>query len=309
MKNFFIKFKEQTKNFLKGMGIGAACIVPGVSGGTLAVMFNIFDKMIEAINGLFKHFKKSFLFLLPIILGIVFAIAALIIPINYAFDYIPFPIISMFAGFIIGSLPSLFKKIKGKFNVVRIILAFVAFVLVIGINFIPGLGNYDVSEINFVTVIITLVMGFVASFALVVPGISGSMLLLILGFYNTILSTLESLLHFSNFGHDVLIVIFFALGIVIGFFVVSKLIGIALAKKETETYFAIIGFVAGSALSLFVQFFNPVNPSDLVIFPSWAPSYVHIILSVVLLIIGLGVSLFISFYPLKKKELTVDENR
>ena len=309
MKNFFIKFKEQIKNFLKGMGIGAACIVPGVSGGTLAVMFNIFDKMIEAINGLFKHFKKSFLFLLPIILGIVFAIAALIIPINYAFDYIPFPIISMFAGFIIGSLPSLFKKIKGKFNFVRIILAVVAFVLVIGINFIPGLGNYDVSEINFVTVIITLVMGFVASFALVVPGISGSMLLLILGFYNTILSTLESLLHFSNFGHDVLIVIFFALGIVIGFFVVSKLIGIALAKKETETYFAIIGFVAGSALSLFVQFFNPVNPSDLVIFPSWAPSYVHIILSVVLLIIGLGVSLFISFYPLKKKELTVDENR
>ena len=99
------------------------------------------------------------------------------------------------------------------------------------------------------------------------------------------------------------------MGIVIGFLAVSKLIGIALAKKETETYFAIIGFVAGSALSLFVQFFNPVNPSDLVIFPSWAPSYVHIILSVVLLIIGLGVSLFISFYPLKKKELTVDENR
>ena len=58
MKKFFIKFKEQITNFLKGMGIGAACIVPGVSGGTLAVMFNIFDKMIEAINGLFKHFKK-----------------------------------------------------------------------------------------------------------------------------------------------------------------------------------------------------------------------------------------------------------
>ena len=138
MKNFFIKFKEQITNFLKGMGIGAACIVPGVSGGTLAVMFNIFDKMIEAINGLFKHFKKSFLFLLPIILGIVFAIAALIIPINYAFDYIPFPIISMFAGFIIGSLPSLFKKIKGKVVSKKKFQAYVSTLRLSGVITISG---------------------------------------------------------------------------------------------------------------------------------------------------------------------------
>ena len=78
MKNFFTKFKSVIVDFGKGICIGIAAIVPGVSGGTLAVLLKVYDKMIEAIGNIFKHFKKSFKTLLPIGLGVLFGILALV---------------------------------------------------------------------------------------------------------------------------------------------------------------------------------------------------------------------------------------
>lgn len=295
------KFKDKFVDFFKGVGIGIACIVPGVSGGTLAVIFNLFNKIIDSINNLFKHFKESFFTLLPILLGVAVGVGALIIPINKGFEYIPFVIVCLFVGFIIGGLPSLFPKVNKKLTLSGGLSFTIALALVVGLNFIPGLGNYDLSTLSFGICLITILMGFVASFALVVPGISGSMMLLVLGFYSPLMITLERLLKFQDVGHNIVIVILFAIGVLVGFFVVSKLIGLALVKVEYETYMAIIGFILGSIFSLYYQFVNPLSYKPLVMFPSWAPTYVHIILSVVCFIVGLALSLYIVFYSFKKK--------
>ena len=300
MKNFFVKFKNQIKDFFKGIGIGAACIVPGVSGGTLAVLFNVFDKMINAVNNIFKHFKDSFFTLLPIVLGILVGIVALIVPIDKAFEYIPFVIICLFVGFIVGGIPALLPKVKRKPTVGGIISFLIGLGICVGVCFIPSIGDYDLSKLDFVNCLVTTLMGIIASFALVIPGISGSMLLLILGFYNPLLDVLSSLLKFTNFGHDIALVLLFIVGVIIGFLLVSKLIGFALAKFEYQTYMAIIGFILGSIFSLFYQFYSP-NGIE-VMFPTFMPSYVHIILSVVALLIGLALSLFIVIYSNKKNK-------
>ena len=305
MKNFFVKFKNQIKDFCKGIGIGVACIIPGVSGGTLAVLFNVFDKMINAINNIFKHFKDSFFTLLPIFLGVLVGVVGLIVPLDKAFEYIPFVIICLFVGFILGGLPALLPKIKRKPTVGGIISFLASLALVIGICFIPSIGDYNLSELNFVNCIVTLGMGVIASFALVVPGISGSMLLLILGFYQPLLDVLSSLLQFSNIGHDITIDLMFVICVVIGFLLVSKLIGFALAKFEYQTYMAIIGFIVGSIFSLFYQFYSP-NGIE-VMFPDIMSPGVHIGLSVVALIIGLALSLTIVIFSNKKEKKALEE--
>lgn len=107
-----MKAREFLINVAKGAAIGIAMIIPGVSGGTLAVMLKIYDKIIASISGLRKHFKESVLFLLPIVIGAVLAFAAAYFPLTLALEHYPFPTMLLFAGLMAGSLPKLFKDCK-----------------------------------------------------------------------------------------------------------------------------------------------------------------------------------------------------
>ena len=102
----------QNNTIKMGAGIGVAMIIPGVSGGTIAVLFNVYEKLIGAISDLKKDFKNSFFFLLPIALGALCGIAALYFPLKYAIQYAPVPTILLFAGLMTGSLPKLFKDTR-----------------------------------------------------------------------------------------------------------------------------------------------------------------------------------------------------
>ena len=97
-KNFFL-------NVLRGAVIGISMIIPGVSGGTLAVLMNVYDKLINAISDLRRDFKNSFTFLLPIALGAVLGIVAMYYPLKFALTYAPFPTVLLFIGLMAGSLP------------------------------------------------------------------------------------------------------------------------------------------------------------------------------------------------------------
>lgn len=249
IKRFFI-------NMLKGGAIGLAMIIPGVSGGTLAVLLGVYDKIIDSVGNLFKKFKDSVLFLLPIALGAVLAFAALYYPLKYALMYAPFPTILLFAGLMLGSIPDLIKKSETngfkKIDTVGIVLSCA---LVVGICFIPSIGDVNLSaDMKVWEYFLLLLMGMLASCALVVPGVSGSMLMLIFGYYAPLLATISALR--TSFGHSVLVLATFAVGLVVGFFTIAKLMQLLLKKFRRTTYWCIVGFVIGSVPAVIITFFH-----------------------------------------------------
>ena len=291
IKNFFL-------DMAKGGAVGVAMIIPGVSGGTLAVLLNIYDKLIGAISNIFKDFKNSIKVLAPILLGAVVAVAAAYFPIKYALKYAPFPTVMLFAGLMIGSCPKMVRDgIKQGFKKLDILSFILPLLLVIGICFIPNLGSADLSSTMPVYgYFILILIGMVASCALVVPGISGSMLLLILGYYNEILDTVSLLK--VDFGHSVLVLLTFAVGVIIGFFSIAKLMKYLLGKFPRATNWAIIGFVIGSIPAIFITY-NGNFPD----FVYSTLSVAHIAVGCVLCVLGIIGAYFLSEFAGRKTKL------
>lgn len=249
-----MKVKEFFKHFGIGAAIGVSVITPGISGGTIAVLFKIYDRIIDAVSNLRREFKKSILFLLPILIGAVCGLAALYFPLSYALDHAPLPTVLLFTGLMIGSFPKMFKD-AFKYGIKKLdsIAIILPVALVVGICFIPGLGDVDLSvNMPIYGYFLLILVGALASCALVVPGISGSMLLLILGYYDSILNTVSALK--TSLGHSILVLALFAAGVLIGFFSIAKLMKLFLTRFPRTTYWAIIGFVVGSVAAPFITF-------------------------------------------------------
>ena len=287
-----MKVKEFFKNFGTGALIGGAMIIPGVSGGTIAVLLNIYDKLIGAISDLRRDFKNSFFFLLPIVLGAAVAVGALIVPLQYAIEYVPVPTILLFMGLIVGSVPKLIKDgLKNGFSKLNILSVLLPLVAVVGICFIPSLGEANLSaEMPVWGYFVLILMGALASCALVIPGVSGSMLLLIFGYYSPILATAKGL--FTSFGHSLLVLALFALGLIIGFFSIAKLMKFLLNKLPRGTFWAIIGFVMGSIPAfLFTEEFKTAQFTT-----------VNIVVGVILGVAGAILSYFLTAWAEAKNE-------
>lgn len=249
-----MKVKDFFKKFGIGAVIGAAMIIPGVSGGTIAVLCNIYDKLINAISDLRRDFKNSFMFLLPIALGAICAVAAIFYPLKLLFEVAPFPTVMLFLGLMLGGVPKLFKDgAKNGFKKINIISVLIPLAAVVGICFIPSLGEADLTAAMPVWgYFVLIIVGAVASCALVVPGVSGSMLLMIFGYYNSILNTVTALK--TDFGHSLLVLALFALGILIGFFSIAKLMKLLMKKFPRGTFWAIFGFVIGSLPAILLTY-------------------------------------------------------
>lgn len=305
LKAFVIRFKNEIVKFVKGMAIGVACIVPGVSGGTLAVLLNIYDEMLEAIGSITKHFKKSFITLLPIFLGVLAGIIALILPINWGLENYPFATVTLFIGLIIGGLPSLYRKVSSKKTPLNFTLIFISLTVVVLLCLAKPTVVISLSNPEWYMYLLLVVVGVLASAALVVPGISGSMLLLLIGFYEPIMAVLKELMHFDNLGSNVLLLVPFALGILLGFVLMSKLISFCLKKWPIATYYCIIGFILGSLFGIYYA----INDQ---LFNREIGEYV---VSIFLLAVGIGISLFVGKYGekenqanIKQKQLETEEN-
>lgn len=303
MKNLINKFKTSLLYLVKGIAIGVAMIIPGVSGGTLAVLLNIYDDMLNAVNNLFKDFKNSIKVLIPILLGGIIGFVALIFPISLGLKHCPLIIISLFAGLIIGGIPQLYKKVQGKENPLGILLCLISIAIMVGICFITTDVSLILSPLNAGTWFYLLLGGFLAAIALVIPGISGSMILMILGIYAPMLLVLGELLLFQNILSNILIVIPVALGVIIGFFSIAKLMGFLLKKHPINTYFSIIGFVIGS---IFTIYFVTITDGEYTI--DFSP--LSIIISIICLIGGFLLTFLLERkISYKEKEEVNDEIR
>lgn len=254
--------KEFILNILRGMVIGLSNVIPGVSGGTMMVSMGIYDKLIFVLTHFIKKFKEAVMLVIPIGIGMLLAIALL----SKAFSEVLFPNYPVqtnlfFIGLIIGSLPIIYKKVKGKKTGFGCILAFAAFfVLVVGMAMMgEGVDTGADVSLSLVNIIKLFAVGVIAAATMVIPGVSGSMIMMILGYYNTIIDSINGFIN-ALIAFDIAqiiaycgILLPFGIGVVIGIVAVAKLIEFVLKKYSQIAYWAIIGLIVASPFAILIM--------------------------------------------------------
>lgn len=285
------KIKDNFILFIKGFIMGIANVIPGVSGGTLAVILGVFKDFVGSISNIFKSFKKSVLFLLPIVLGMGVAVVASSKLIETCLNYYPLATILFFVGLILGGVPILFNKIKREMkSIPNYIIFIIMFSFILLFTFvISGEKNVELVSLTFIDYILLFIVGAAASASMVIPGISGSMVLMTVGYYNSILATVSDIFNFANFWHNVSILIPFGLGVIVGILLIAKLITFLLNKFEVKTYFAIFGFIFSSLIVIFFK--NNINFN-----------IIEFIIGLFLMVGGFLISYFIAKFNKEDKE-------
>jgi putative membrane protein len=243
---------------VKGFVIGIAFIIPGVSGGTLAIYLGVYKKLIESIGNIFKDFKKSFKFLFPLFLGIGISVVALAKVFSILLNWNSFIVLFFFIGLIIGGVKQIYSETeKRSFKLVDVLAFAISFLGLLTIIILDksssssGIGYFD---FQFSTYLLLIVLGMVASITMIVPGISGSAVLLVLGFYTAIVSNVVgNIFDFDNIVYNLKVIIPFAIGAVIGIILFSKLLNILLEAYPKQTYAAILGFIIASVIGVFME--------------------------------------------------------
>lgn len=246
------------KNILKGMLIGLANIIPGVSGGTLAVSMGLYDKIIHCISHFFSDIVKNLLFLLPILLGMGIAIVASSFGIDFLFETFPLQTNLLFIGLILGSLPAIYGKVKSRsIKVGYLVSALLFFAVVVGMALLNGANAREKVIVPGVgEMLLLFLIGVLASATMVVPGVSGSMMLLVLGYYNPILRTIQefviALVHWdwAAMAGTFFILIPFGIGVVVGIIVIAKIIEVVFDKFPMYAYWAIMGLLIASPVAI-----------------------------------------------------------
>ena len=243
------------------MVVGIANIIPGVSGGTMMVAMGLYDKLIHAITHLKSEFKESMKLLIPIFIGAGVAIVTLARLFEFLLENYPIPTNFAFCGLIAGSLPFIFNKVKGHTVSIGKIIAFLIFLAVVILMAVMGETNGNAADVSFgvVNVIKLLLVGIIAAATMVVPGVSGSMMLMLLGYYDTILKSINQFIDaLIAFDIEALFVqcavlVPFGIGVVVGIFLIAKLIEFIFSKAEIHAYYAIIGLIIASPIAILLK--------------------------------------------------------
>ena len=194
--------KEKLTLVIKGFLIGVANIIPGVSGGTLAITLGIYEKLIGAISHFFKNLKENIKFIIPIGIGAFLSILLLSRVISFCLDKYTLATILFFIGLILGGIPLLNKKIKGHYkNVSNIIIFLLSFGFVIALSVLKGENVVSFANMNIINYIMLFLVGVVAAATMIIPGVSGSFVLMLLGYYKPIVDTIGALTKFNMAKH------------------------------------------------------------------------------------------------------------
>lgn len=245
------------KDIVRGIAIGIANVIPGVSGGTMMVAMGIYDEVICAVTGIFKHLKESIRILAPYVIGMGIGIVGLSFAIGYLFAEYPLQTAMLFIGLIFGGLPLLLPQVTGaKPGFAELIVLISFFSLIVWMQF-WGESSALLLTSNPKTMLILLFIGALAAATMVIPGVSGSMVLMALGYYSPIIEHINAFvialvtMDLGTVWYCVSILAPFGIGVVLGIFAIAKLIEYLLKKHERITYFAIIGLVLASPIAIF----------------------------------------------------------
>lgn len=248
-------------DILKGCVMGIANVIPGVSGGTMAVSMGIYDKLIMALTHLFKEFKKSFVTVLPIGIGMVIGILGLSRLIEWMFGIIPVQTNLFFIGLILGGLPMMIKEVKGKKVNAGCVVGFIFFfLLVVGLALLDGIKGTDADlSFSILTELKLFGVGVVAAATMVIPGVSGSMMLVLMGYYEPVISAINSTvdalraMDMDGLMSGILILAPLGIGVVVGIFAIAKIIEWLFNKFATVVYWCIIGLIAASPIAIIIM--------------------------------------------------------
>ncbi len=243
------------KNIFIGIILGIANVIPGVSGGTMAASFGIYDQLIQLISHLWSELKnnwrKNLLFLIPLGVGAAASILLFSKLVTYLLENYNVPTNFFFIGVILGSIPLIFgKTVKPRFKPSLLL----PFLVTLGIMVLMAVFR-DRTDTGMVMETLTvgnffllLLYGVISAASMIIPGISGSFILVLIGSYSAVMKAVSTL--------NIPLLIPFAIGALLGLVFCAKAIGWLLERFEQLTYAAILGFVLGSILTLFPAGFD-----------------------------------------------------
>ena len=298
--------KHTTQSWLKsallGFFIGLAVIVPGISGSTVAIIFKLYDKMLHAISNLFKKFIICALFLLPIVIGVIIGFAVGFIGIKQLLEIIPFAIIGLFAGLMIGAFSAVKDELKGaEVNSKRIILLVIGILIPIAIGVVSVLlQDNDVSlrttgvfdKIEIWEYLLFIILGYIVAITQLVPGLSATAVLMAFGYFKPLMATV-SLTYWKENPSVLLLYVCLGVGLLLGIFTFSKLLTYLFKKARHTTYFLIVGLSLGSIVSMFF------NPDIYEIYVNWSKGEGNLALDLPLGLVLMGIGIVIAYLFVK----------
>lgn len=239
---------------VKGFLIGLGKIIPGVSGAVLAVIFGLYDKALDAVTHFFDNKKKNFLFLLKTGFGVVLAIVFGSKIVIYFLNNYRFLTMLFFIGLMFGGVPSLLKKVDKKVSNYILFVSGVIFMFALSLINIKN--NVVISGDNIFDIFLLFVGGLVDAFSSIVPGISGTAMLMLMGLYEIIIECLGNLTNINAVIENLYILIPFSIGMLIGFIAFAKLMSFLFKKYSSKTYSFITGIVLSTFIILLVEVFQ-----------------------------------------------------
>lgn len=254
-----------------GIFIGMANVIPGVSGGTLAVVFGIYEKFVNAITFNIKKIIANKKFIIPLLASMAVGVFIFSKLIQKLYEHFPVQTNYAFTGLIIGSIPMLFKYMIKKDNpddkfspgkitgiVIAAIIGFAVLITFYVLEQKMGSSRSEISfalpEITFPLLLKIFIGGIIGSITMVIPGISGSLIMLIVGVYPIVIGAIPCLFAKETFLHALFLLLPNGIGVLIGLVSGAKFISWLLKKVPNMTYAVIFGLIAGSAITLFPGF-------------------------------------------------------
>lgn len=302
------KFLNYIKEFFQGVAIGIANVIPGFSGGTMAIIFNVYERIIGAFSDIFKHPIKVIKDVWAIAIGLVVGVIAAIVGIVKLLEVFTIPTIMFFVGLIIGSIPFIYLNVK-KYNKPKyfdFIGLFVAVAILVILPFIQG-NTIESVTFNFWLIIIIILMGIIVAATMIIPGVSGSLVLMIFGYYFYIMGTIKDLMYsvlsfdFSNLLNPLIITCAFCVGCIIGLVGISKLIKKLFEKCPRTVYYVILGFLIASPFSIIYAVLQEYPNSFMEM------KFLGYLVSVISLALGIFISGYFSMYENKNSKEKINE--
>ena len=258
--------KEVFKGGILGAFIGLAVIVPGVSGSAVAIIFRLYEKLLYALGGIFRRFKESARFLLPIALGGIVGLAAGFFGVRFLLNLLPFAIVALFAGLMLGAFPAVTDEIKGeKPTPLRIILFLLGLLFPIGLSALSVFGTPDMlslENLSWYHYILFLLVGYAIAVTQLVPGLSATALLMTFGCFTPLMNSV-SLTYWQENPMVLLVYACLAVGFVLGLLTFSNGLSRLLEKKRAPAFYTIAGLSLGSIVTMFF------NPEIVEVYESW----------------------------------------
>lgn len=295
---------EKIKSGLLGFLIGLAVIIPGFSGAQIAIMFSLYDKLMDAMSNLFK--KRSIIFLIPIVLGAILGFILGLFSVRFLLKISTFAVVAFFAGLMIGGFQSITNEVKGAyFKKKYIINLIIGLIIPLGLSITAIHANWNLSsllnDIPWYMYLFCIVIGVLVALTQLIPGLSATALLMSFGLYNALMDSI-SITKWQENPQLLLVYASLVLGALLGIILISKIINKMLNEHKIGFYYIIIGLCLSSFMAMF---YNPEIVSFYDNFTS--SSIIHVVVGIILFIIGAFSVLYASYKTNKEETKDIDD--